>query len=69
MKRYTDTSTIYEGLASSFFFIEEAGNNELNSLIKDYHDYFVMRMRLKGVEIADFCIIPNAKTETESYRN
>lgn len=58
MKRYTETTTIYEGMAKSFFFVESATDNELNDFIRGYSEYIVLSLKQKGVDIVDFSIIP-----------
>lgn len=58
MKRYTETTTIYEGMARSFFFVESANDNELNDFIRGYSEYIVLSLRQKGVNVADFTYIP-----------
>ena len=58
MKRYTETTTIYEGMAKSFFFVESATDNELNDFIRGYSEYIVASLKEKGVNVADFTYIP-----------
>lgn len=61
MKRYSETLTIYEGMAKSFFFIEAADNQELNSFVEEYREYIILRLKHEGIDVAGFNIVSPAK--------
>lgn len=64
MKRYTETSAIYEGMAKSFFYIEGSNDCELNNLIRGNSEYIVLSLQHKGIEVKHFDIVPSWREET-----
>lgn len=69
MKLYTETSTIYEGMARSFFFVEATGNNELNSLVRGYSEYIILSLKNKGIDITGFSIVSPAMRDIDATKS
>ncbi len=65
MKRYTDSSRIYEGTRMSFFFIEGDADAELNSYIEERHDELMQRFDCK----CEFRIIKPLADDISFVRN
>lgn len=69
MKRYTETSTIYEGMSRTFFFVESNTCEELNCFMESNVKYIVRSLKQRGIDVAGFNTVSPVVLDTDSIKS